>query len=198
VIEPSESPTSPMTGDSPLPIIAIVGRKNSGKTTLLVHLAAELKRRGWRVASVKHGHHQFEIDQPGRDSWRHFNEGGVEAVMMVAAGKMALIARVEAEPEPAALIRRHFGGREYHLVLVEGYKRGPFPRIEVHRRELHPLPLLADSGDAGGPAVALVTDEPHSDLAVPIIALRPDLAHVAALADLIEQRFLRSEADDVS
>ena len=53
------------------PMIGIVGRKNSGKTTLLVAVAAELKRRGLRVASVKHGHHAFEIDHPGRDSWRH-------------------------------------------------------------------------------------------------------------------------------
>ena len=75
------------------PMIGIVGRKNSGKTTLLVAVAAELKRRGLRVASVKHGHHEFEIDHPGRDSWRHVHEGEVEAVLFLSSGKLAMVMR---------------------------------------------------------------------------------------------------------
>jgi molybdopterin-guanine dinucleotide biosynthesis protein len=82
------------------PVVSVVGRKNSGKTTLVVALLAELTRRGRRVASIKHGHHAFETDQPGRDSWRHFQEGGAEATLMVGAGKIALSMRMEGEPDP--------------------------------------------------------------------------------------------------
>jgi molybdopterin-guanine dinucleotide biosynthesis protein MobB len=75
------------------PAVSVVGRKNSGKTTLLVALAAELQRRGLRVASIKHSHHDFEVDQPGKDSRRHFHEGGVEAVLVASSSTIALVVR---------------------------------------------------------------------------------------------------------
>lgn len=174
-----------------LPIVSIVGRKNSGKTTLVVALAAELGRRGLRVASVKHGHHEFEIDEPGRDSWRHFNEGGVEAVMMIGSGKVALIARDTEEPDPEALIRRHLGGGAYHIVLVEGYKHGPFPKVEVHRSSLHEN-TLHDPADAPAAAgyLALITDRPDPPASCPVIPWRADHGHVSVVADLLQRRLL--------
>jgi molybdopterin-guanine dinucleotide biosynthesis protein MobB len=174
------------------PIVSVVGWKNSGKTTLTVALAAELKARGLRVASMKHGHHDFEIDQPGRDSWRHFHEGGVEAVIMASAGKIALVMRTEeAERDPVSLLRRLYGGRSYDLILVEGFKRGPFPKVEIFRSAVHEAPVFepADAG-AAAPHIAVVTDAPASDFAsVPVIPLAADGSHVGALADLLLSRF---------
>ena len=170
------------------PIVAIVGRKNSGKTTLLVAVAAELKRRGVRVASVKHGHHDFEIDHPGRDSWRHVHEGGVEAVLFLASGKLAMVMHLpEEEPSVEEMVHRHFGGRGYDLILVEGFKMSALPRIEVHRRGAAEGPLHA-SGASVGRYLALVTDDPALKADCPMIPLAgatPDAPHVHAVADLL-------------
>jgi molybdopterin-guanine dinucleotide biosynthesis protein MobB len=180
---------------SPL-IVSVTGWKNSGKTTFLVALAAELKRRGRRVASVKHGHHEFEIDEPGRDSWRHFNEGEVEAVMMVARGKIALIARAEEEPDPEALIRRHLGDGGYDFVLVEGYKHGFFPKLEIHRGEISASPIYDPTDrEAASHYLALVTDRSHANVHCPIIRLDHAGSHVATAADLLERLLESGDAD---
>ena len=171
------------------PIVSVVGRKNSGKTTLVVALAAELRRRGLRVASVKHGHHRMEIDRPGSASWRHIHEGEVEAVMLVSAGKVALVTREAEEPDPRALIERFFRGRGLHLVLVEGYKDGTFAKVEVFRRAVHDGPLYdPDDVDASALYLALLTDDPVLQASCPVIPLDPaDPAgsHVRAVADLL-------------
>ena len=184
--------------DAPL-VVGIVGRKNSGKTTLLVRVAAELGRRGLRVASVKHGHHEFEIDQPGRDSWRHVHEGGVEAVLLLSSRKLAMVMHTpEGEPEVHEMIERHLGGRGYDVVLVEGFKHGDLPKIEIHRRGVHPRPIH-DPADAPAAALflALVTDETSALASCPVIPLSADAAdagHVRQVADLITR--LRERAAD--
>lgn len=173
-----------------LATISIVGKKNSGKTTLTVALAAELRRRGLRVASMKHGHHAFELDREESDSWRHFHDGGVEAVLFAATGKVALIERHEAqEPDPQELIERFFSGRGLDLVLVEGYKHGPFPKIEIHRRAAHDRAVY-DPADPVAAALflAIVTDDVRVAAACPVIPLdaeNPNGSHVVAIADLI-------------
>lgn len=188
-----------MAGPLP-PVVSIVGKKNSGKTTLTVAVAAELKRRGYRVASVKHGHHDFEIDQPGRDSWRHFHEGGVEAVLLASAGKLALVMRTPAEePDPVALVERFYAGSGYDLVLVEGYKFGPFPKIEVFRRAVHERPVF-DPGDAEAARrfLGIVTDDPALRAGIPVVPLDGDPvrgAHVGRVCDLIEQRVIGEVPD---
>jgi molybdopterin-guanine dinucleotide biosynthesis protein MobB len=181
------------------PVISIAGKKNSGKTTLVVALAAELKRRGYRVASVKHGHHQFEMDHPGRDSWRHFHEGEVEAVLMMSSEKLALVMRLpEGEPDPAEAIGRFFSGRGYDVVLVEGFKHGPFPKVEVFRREVHERPIY-DPADPAAAALylAIVTDDPALTAECPVLPLDPTLpdgSHVRALADLLCEHLPRPGA----
>lgn len=173
------------------PVVCIVGKKNSGKTTLAVALLAEMKRRGFRVASIKHGHHAFETDQPGRDSWRHYNEGEAEATIMAGEGKIALVMRMEGEPDPRQLVRDFYTGRGYHLVLIEGYKQGPFPRIEVFRRAVHDRPLH-DLATPDPLLTAIVTDDPDLTCSVPVVHLEAAAphAHVAAVADLVMERFL--------
>jgi len=171
-------------GDDVPPTVCIVGRKNSGKTTLTVALVAELKRRGHRIATIKHGHHAFESDEPGRDSWRHFNEGGADASMMCGTGKVALTLRIDGEPDPEALVRDFYAGRGYDLVVVEGFKNAPLPRVEVFRRALHDRPLL--DARAPGRCLAVVTDDAALAVLCPVIALDPGGAHVARVADLLE------------
>jgi molybdopterin-guanine dinucleotide biosynthesis protein MobB len=179
------------------PAVCIIGKKNSGKTTLAVALLAELRRRGLRVASIKHGHHAFETDQPGKDSWRHFNEGAAEATIMAGEGKIALVMRMDGEPDPLGLVRDFYTGRGYDLVLVEGYKAGPFPRIEVFRRAVHDRPLFADAGDAAGSYLAIVTDDASIDTELPVIVMDADdpYAHVRRVAELIVARVVEG-ADD--
>ena len=176
------------------PAVSIVGRKNSGKTTLLVALAAELGRRGYAIATIKHGHHAFETDQPGRDSWRHFNEGGAQATIMAGAGKVALVMRIDGEPDPERLIAEFYAGRGYDLVLVEGWKHGALPKLEVFRCALHDEPIFA-SGDAGRHLLGLVTDDPALVADCPVILLDPQGSHVPIVAELLEAHFLRGDGD---
>jgi len=178
------------------PAVCIVGRKNSGKTTLTVALAAELGRRGRRVATIKHGHHAFETDEPGRDSWRHFNEGRAEATIMAGTGKIALVMRIDGEPDPERLIAELYAGRGYDIVLIEGWKHGALPKIEVFRRALHDRPIH-DAGDADAAArfLAIVTDDPAIEAGCPVIPLDAGGAHVRAVADLLEG-WLARRGDD--
>jgi molybdopterin-guanine dinucleotide biosynthesis protein MobB len=171
-------------------IVSVVGRKNSGKTTLLVLLAAELKRRGLRVASMKHSHHEFDMDVPGKDSWRHFHEGEVEAVVLASPTRVALLARVaDADRDPVALVRRFFAGQRLDLVLVEAFKQAPLPKIEIFRRAVHRQPLHGWDRDAGaaGRRIAMLTDAPDAlhDVAFPVIPLAADGTHVSRTADLL-------------
>ena len=138
-------------------ILSIIGRKGAGKTTLTVALAAELARRNCRVMTIKHGHHPAEADRPGSDSWRHFQEARAERVLLVTPHEQVLFDRADDAYDPIALARRHMSDAD--VVLVEGYKRAPIPKIEVFRRKVAPTPLY----EAGLPGAerwqAIVTDD---------------------------------------
>lgn len=176
------------------PAVCIVGRKNSGKTTLAVAVLAELRRRGLRVASIKHGHHDFETDQPGRDSWRHFHEGEAEATIMAGTGKIALTMRMDGDPDPRALVRDFFSGRGYDGVLIEGWKHGPFPRVEVFRRAVHDRPIH-DPAAPDPLLLAFVADEGlETDL--PVIMMDAEAGdHVRRVADEVEAVFRAGGGD---
>jgi molybdopterin-guanine dinucleotide biosynthesis protein MobB len=184
-----------MTERTP-PVVSVIGRKNSGKTTLTVALAAELRRRGRRVGSVKRGHHRMELDEPGRDSWRHFHEGGVEAVLLVSPDRLGWVERAPgADVDPEALIGRFFGGRDLDLVLVEGYKHGPFAKIEVFRSELHARPVHDPAEPGASRLLALVTGAASITAVVPVIPLEGvSGSHVSAVADLVE-RYIEDRPD---
>ncbi len=138
-------------------ILSIVGRKNAGKTTLTVALASELARRGRRVMTIKHGHHPADVDRMGSDSWRHFHEGRAERVLIASPDLRVLFERTADDYDPVALARRYLA--EADIVLAEGFKRAPIPKIEVFRPAVAAEPIY----DAGSPDAAqwaaIVTDD---------------------------------------
>lgn len=169
-----------------LPIVCVVGKSNVGKTTFLEKLIAELTGRGWRVGTIKHDAHGFDIDKPGKDSWRHA-QAGSRAVAISSPDKVALIRRVSREvtlDEMATLV-----AGEVDIVLSEGYKRSDKPKIEISRQAVAGE-LLCSAEEL----IALVSDRRHG-LDVPQFGLDD----AAGVADLLEERFLRrAEPDDVA
>lgn len=159
-------------------VIGIVGWKNNGKTTLVVRLVEHLVGRGLAVSTVKHAHHSVDIDQPGKDSWRH-REAGATEVVLATARRWALVHELREEQEPTLddLLAKM---ADVDLVIVEGFKHFPQPKIEVHRRE-RGTPLLARE-DAT--IVAVASDEPLSGLAVPVL----DLDDIEGIARLTLER----------
>jgi molybdopterin-guanine dinucleotide biosynthesis protein B len=165
----------------PPAVVSIVSKKDSGKTTLLEKLIPILKRRGYRVGTVKHDTHGFDIDREGKDSWRH-KQAGAATVVISCPWKLSLIQDVEREVGLDEIVARHFGDMD--LVLTEGYKHAGKPQIEVFRSTAHSAPIHAQG--ATGTLVALVSDVP-CDLGVP----RLQIDDAAGLADFIETTFLK-------
>jgi molybdopterin-guanine dinucleotide biosynthesis adapter protein len=156
-------------------IIGLAGWSGSGKTTLLVRVIPRLVARGLKVSTLKHAHHAFDIDQPGKDSHRHRLAGATE-VLIGAATRWALVHELRGEVEPtlAVLIRKL---SPVDLVLVEGYKREPHPKLEVYRAA-NGKPLLHPDDPA---IVAIAADEPLPAARVPVV----DLDDIEAIADLL-------------
>lgn len=138
-------------------ILSIIGRKNAGKTTLTVALASELARRGLRVMTIKHSHHPADVDRPGSDSYRHFHEGRAERVLIAAPDLRVLFERTPDVYDPVALARRYLPDAD--IVLAEGYKRAPIPKIEVFRPAVAADPIYAADLPDADLWVALVTDD---------------------------------------
>ncbi len=138
---------------SPVPVLSIVGRSNSGKTALIERLLPWLAARGWRVGTLKHDVHGFRMDHEGKDTYRHF-QAGSRRVVIAGPSEVALRERVEAPLEAGALVERFFGGMD--LVITEGYKTGSWPKVEVVRAARSPEPICL--GDETLAAVA--TDVP--------------------------------------
>lgn len=145
-------------------IFGIAGWKNNGKTTLLERLVQELSARGYVVSTVKHAHHAFDIDQPGRDSYRH-RTAGAQEVLISSANRWALIHELQGSDEPdlSELLSRL---SPCDLVLVEGFKRSAHPKIEVHRSAAGTGLLAPDDQSIKAIAadVPLQTDLPCFDL----------------------------------
>lgn len=117
-----------------IPVISIVGgTSNSGKTTLLEKIIREAKRRRWRVATLKHDVHGFEMDQPGKDTWRHA-QAGADVVVISSPQRIALLERV-AEDQPLDEVLARIRGVD--VIFTEGYKHGNKPKIEVYRSAVH-------------------------------------------------------------
>jgi molybdopterin-guanine dinucleotide biosynthesis protein B len=156
-------------------IFGIAGFKNAGKTTLVVDLIRELTGRGLTLATVKHAHHEFDIDHPGKDSHQH-REAGASEVIVASSRRWAHIKELTDQDEPPLdELLKHIG--QVDLVLVEGYKHGTHPRLEV-RRAGQDAPQLAASGSDFR---AIVSDGPIDNAPVPVLP-RND---IPAIADFI-------------
>ncbi|HSR41731.1 MAG TPA: molybdopterin-guanine dinucleotide biosynthesis protein B, partial [Longimicrobiales bacterium] len=173
----------------PPPILCVVGKKDSGKTTLVVRLVAELVGRGRRVMTIKHGH-GFELDREGTDSWRHRHEGGAVRVAMAGPDRMAVMGSWGAagEPGPEEIAARFLGDAE--LVVAEGYKGASLPKVEVYRADRHASPVYEPGAPGAAFFLAFVTDRPDVDLPLPVLDLGdPEL--IPRLADMVEASLLR-------
>lgn len=162
-----------------VPVVSFVGRSGVGKTTALERVIRELKQRGFKVGTVKHDAHDFEMDRPGKDSWRH-GQAGSDVVVISGPHKMAMIRKLDQEL-PLDSILPLMG--ELDLVLTEGYKRGDRPKVEVSRREWG-TELLCEAGEL----VALMCDY-RSNVPVPQFGLED----AAGVADLLVELFIRGE-----
>jgi molybdopterin-guanine dinucleotide biosynthesis protein B len=159
-----------------VPIINVVGNSGAGKTTFLEKLIRELKRRGYRVAAIKHDAHSFEIDHPGKDTYR-LAEAGSDVVMISAADRLALLENVDEErslDDMAAMV-----SDRVDVILTEGYRQAAKAKIEVSRRDFA-RELVAPPQDL----LALVTDQ-QFEVDVPHFGLDD----AQGVADLIERRF---------
>ena len=171
-------------------MVCIVGKKKSGKTTTVLKLVAELRQRGRRVMTIKHGHH-FDLDREATDSYRHRVDGGAERVVLAGPGQFAVIGtwpRGE-EKTPEQLARRYLGDAD--LVVVEGFKGERLPKIEVFRRAAHDTPVWDPDEPTASDYIAGITDDAGYAERVPFPTFDaddPDLA--AALADFVETRIL--------
>jgi molybdopterin-guanine dinucleotide biosynthesis protein MobB len=164
---------------------SIIGLKNAGKTTFLVALAAELVRRKFRVMTIKHGSHAADMDQKGKDTWRHWHEGKAERVLMEAPGERVLFERTSAESDPIALARRYLSDAD--IVLVEGFKKAPLPKIEVYRKAAGPKPVFDPAVHDPADWIAMVTDD--RDLRAPFPVFRfSDTAWLVTIANLAWDR----------
>jgi len=159
-------------------LFGLAGWSGSGKTTLMKALLPELIGRGVTVSTVKHAHHSFDVDQPGKDSYEHRRAGATE-VLVASAQRWALMRELRGADEPGldALIARM---APVDLLLVEGFKRHPHPKLEIHRPS-NGKPLLAPDDPH---IVAVASDTPLTGLAVP----RLDLNDTPAIADFILRR----------
>lgn len=170
--------------------MAIIGRKHSGKTTLVVRLAAELHHRGHRVMTIKHGAHTFNIDPASTDTYRHYHEGQAERVAMVAPDKFALVMRWSDEMGPEEIADRYLADAD--IVLCEGFKRSALPKIEIHRRDAHLAPLLGSSDVDAATYCALVTDDDTVGAGIPIVRLGDD-GWLEAVASLVERDIMHRQ-----
>jgi molybdopterin-guanine dinucleotide biosynthesis protein B len=162
-----------MSTNRPVPVVSLVGKSGVGKTTVLERVLHEIKQRGYRVGTVKHDAHGFDIDRPGKDSWRHA-QAGSDVVVISGPRKLALVRHLDAEmplDDVLSLLN------DLDLVITEGYKRGDKPKIEVTRQE-RGTELLCDADEL----LAIMTDY-EVDMPVPQFALED----AVGLVDLLEE-----------
>ncbi len=164
--------------DESMKVFGIAGYSGAGKTTLLEKMLPLFRARGWRVSILKHAHHGFDIDQPGKDSYRH-RQAGASEVLLASGARWVLMHEMRAQAEPTLdELLRHFSPCD--LVLVEGYKSEPIAKLEVYRPANGKPPLWP----ANPHIVAVASDEPPPP-DMPASPTRLDLNDPAAIVDFI-------------
>lgn len=166
------------------PVVSIIGKSKSGKTTVIERLVQELKSRGYRVATIKHAPLGTSFDEPGKDSWRHI-EAGSEAAVVSSPDNLVLVKPVSQDSTLEEIV--HLLGEDYDIILTEGFKQGNAPKIEIHRK------------DAGAALknikkrIAIITDEPLETK-----ARQFSFGDSKSLADLLERGFIKPQKERVS
>ena len=160
-------------------IILIVGKSESGKTTLIEKLIPVLKNRGYKVGTIKHTHHRIDIDKMGKDSWRH-RQAGSDATILASPGSVAIVKNEKCDMLDSLVC--HLSDMD--IILTEGYKGENRPKIEVVRAANNKGPIFGKAGKSSN-LIATVTDLPL-DTDVPVFGLE----EVEKLADFIESRYL--------
>jgi molybdopterin-guanine dinucleotide biosynthesis protein B len=170
-----------VSGRETVPVISLVGKSGVGKTTALEGILRELKRRGYRVGTVKHDTHGFDVDKPGKDSWRHA-QAGSDVVVISGPQKLAMIHNLSEEMPLDQIVPLM---RSVDIVITEGYKRGDRPKIEVTRLE-RGTELLCEVDEL----IGLMTDY-AVNLPVPQFALED----APGVVDLLEELYLQNERE---
>lgn len=157
-------------------VYGVTGWKNAGKTGLMERLVTEITERGYTVSTVKHAHHAVDVDQPGTDSYRH-RAAGASEVLLASGQRIALMQELRGAPEPSLseLLSRL---SPVDMVLIEGFKREPHPKVEAFRAVAN-NPLIANENDS----VRAVASDTPLELNIPVF----DLNDTAAIADFILQ-----------
>jgi molybdopterin-guanine dinucleotide biosynthesis protein MobB len=164
-------------------MVAFVAKSNTGKTTLLEKLIKELKYRGYQVGVIKHDAHRFDIDHPGKDSYR-LTAAGADTMLITSSDKLAVVKKHAEPPSLEQLIETYFS--DVDIVLTEGFKMSTLPKIELHRKERSNT--LICRGEQNDPnLIAVASDEPL-ELDVPVL----NLNDASAVADFVEQHFLKN------
>ena len=166
-----------------VPILSFVGRSNSGKTTLIERVIPELVRAGYKVATVKHAGHGFDLDTEGKDSWRH-KQAGASSVVIISKSSLAMFADVS-DHMNVEDVRERYLDASYDLILAEGWRREGYPKIVVVRDQIGEVPVSQDG------LLAVVSNKPV-ETSVPL--LDPD--DVAGVAALIIRHFPKPQRDD--
>ena len=165
------------------PVVSIVAKSGTGKTTLLEKLITELKQRGYKVGAIKHDAHRFDIDYEGKDSWR-LTRAGADTMLISSAEKLAMVKQNLAEKEPSLAENVVKYCSDVDIVLTEGFKRSPMPKIEVHRRERSEKLLCRDEGY--DPNLIAVASDSLRTVDVPLF----DINDAEGLCDLIVEHYL--------
>ncbi len=164
------------------PVVSVVAKSGTGKTTLLEKLINEMKQRGYRVGAIKHDAHSFEIDHEGKDSWR-LTHSGADTTVITSPEQTAIIRKNRPEPTLDETADAFFG--DVDIILTEGFKRSNRPKIEVHRKERSPT-LLCRGEEHDPTLFAVASDEPL-EIDVPFF----DINDAFGICNLIESRFLK-------
>lgn len=179
-----------MNANTPVPVLGFVACSGTGKTTLLVRLLPLLRQRGLRIGMVKHAHHNFEIDHPGKDSYE-LRHAGASQMLIGSRQRWALITETpENEDAPLQHYLDRLDQSRLDLILVEGFKPDDIPKIELHRSSLGNPLIYHETGNV----IAIAHDAPAS---LPVACTQLDLNNPEQIAAFIVDRFLRSADNDI-
>ena len=170
-----------MSTAKPVNAVSFVAKSGTGKTTLLEKLIIELRSRGYRVGAFKAISHLFEIDQPGKDSYR-MAAAGAEATLICSAEKLAFVRTHLEQPDINDLLCHYFS--DVDIVLVEGHKHGPLPKVEIVRQEQHEQLLCC--ADGYDPSYIAVASDTQLDLDIPVLDLNDPVVISDFLTDFFQ------------